>query len=673
MAATPEERIKIEELRIEQVKQKQIEREIAQRNLNLKIQLKEMRSKEQLIRQQNQLGSLFSKQSINYRLATMSPATSMFLKQMANSVEKTLEDRTRALAFGRTQLDLLKGGKREKFEGGIGGFLAQAEANLQGLEAGITDLPDSLRDLGVAMMLTGQDSKKLMASMRKSAVVGGLTNEELASLGTAVAESADTYGTKAETIVNALDGVSQELLKFNLLDTAGSFQEAIAQVAGKLGEGSEELLSRFVSQVAGRDNLDNQIRLGIQTLVSDMMKSTDANEQAKLLEEIIRKSGDQTKSLTNRLTTGANLTQNALGISEDMFGEIGLVGNALNDMNKRQARDESDRRKANDQFQAQMNESMSRIQGAMYSGGGSVAEILSHNTNILIGIGAAITALNAIMAAGQAKDLIKGGFEKYKNILTDLTTLRKVESAAKTAEVGKSAAEAAESIKDVADSAGKTGGFRGSGLIKGGGVLLLGTVLASKLYDMWDESNKKEEQRLKDIESSMSQNKDAANANRARQIEKNLNYDRRRNQLQQVREQMRFKNENSPLESVGNAKDLGVSTKNVAPVGNLSDIKVKNSGNAELVTYTSTSNRTDAENEDLYLRAKSKGIVDFSKSRRGTSVSEEEEMFKGRAWAEQQEMNEHLKQIAESSTKTSKNTAPQPQKPSVATGIRRSE
>jgi hypothetical protein len=670
MAATPQERIKMLEMQQELIRLKTTEKEIALKNNSIRVQLRELKLKQKDV----EIGSLLSKQRRNYMLATMNPATAMFFKQMSQSIEKSLEDRTRSLAFGRTQLDLLKGGKKEKFESGMGGFLTQAEVNLQGLEAGITDLPDSLRDLGASMMLTGQDSKKLMASMRRASVVGGLTNEQMDSLSKAVTNSSETYGTKAETIVNALDGVSEGLLKFNLLDTAGSFQEAIAEVAGKLGEGAEERISSLVGELTNRESIDDQIRLGIERLVSDMMKSTDAKEQANLLEEIIRKTGDQTKSVTQRMATGNNLTQNALSVSEDLYGKIGQEGNALNNMIKRQARDESDRKKANDQFQAQMNQSMSKIQSAMYDGGGTVAEFMSKNTDILMGIAAGITLLNVLMAKNQIANLAKEGLGKYKDMIGNLTMLKKGGELAKEVKVGEAATKAAGSIEDVASAAGKAGKSRLGGLVKGGGVLLLGTVLATKLYDMWEDSNKKEEERLKGIESSLSNNKSAANEARAKQLEKNINYDTRRNQLQQIREQMRFSNENSPLQSVNNPNAF--STQRVPNTGNLSDINITKGNNNgkeyELVTYTSTGGRTDDENEEMYRRAKSRGEVDFS-TIKGRKVDEEIEMFRGRSWAEQQQTNEYLKQIAEASGKTAKNTVKAQERPSPTAGVRRSE
>jgi hypothetical protein len=688
MAPTPEE---IDEKRIKkletQIKKEEIRREIE----NLKLG----REKEKQLKKELQLGSLLSKQRLNYYAATMNPIGSgQMLKQLTAAGFKSIEDRTRALAFGRTSRDLTKG-KEEKFIQGTGGFLKQVESNLQGLEAGFVDLPDSMRELGATMILTNQDSRRMFGAMRKSQVLGGMTNEELSNLAKTVSTNSATYGTKTETIVAALEGVQGELLKFNLLDTAGSFQEGIAIAAAQLGEGSEESLAQFVSEMTTIESLPNQVRLGIEQEVDKFLKSSNPEEQARLLTTIANKAAETTRTFNKTAISGNNLAVQGLAVTEDMFGKLGLMANAMSKIEQRQPRDEADRKKANQTLQTSIDETFSKQQEFLYNGTDSMIDVAVEQRDLLKTLIIAISAAEGLKLASKTYSLGKEGRGILGKVLNKGGKAKAATEAAEAA--AEAATEAAEGALEKAAEASGKNVFKAGSLLKNvgkfakGAFVVGGTIaIVGGIMDLVEKADKKEADRLQSIEDKLKQNQEAANQAKASMIERNLEYDTKRNQLQKIRAQKTFQQADAQkqiskltdsLQSQANTKEQISELNKSLDLEELKNQGAKNiqqqkarSGNKEVELTTWTGGPDGGDLADFAGGRYSDGTPDFTYAPNGRKRGDVEAADLRNDWEMDQERLELARRQTEATEKIAAQTRPKAEtRKTPLTGVRQSE
>ena len=364
---------------------------IVQENLKLRI---EARSIDQT-RDRVKLESIFSKQYRNYALANMAPfGLAQFATRAEAMFDKAKADRATALGYGTTPLELIRGREKELTEG-LGGFEAQMGAVMVGLQAGFENMPASMRDLTASMNLTNQDSRKLVSTLKQGQVLGGLTNDELDYLSVSLEHSSRTYGTKTETLVNALDGLKKEYLKTNLMGNTKAFTAAIAQFTAKFGEGSEEIVQGLISNLMSSESLGQQVILGIEDQVSQFLRSNDPEEQVRLLEEIVRTGAASQKSLFKGFEKGAGLAQLSYGAIDGLTGDFGLLLNAVENADKKAEKAADTQHTADESMEAIMGKIFTSIDKLAYTASENLATTAAQSLAVQQSMRAILTGMAA--------------------------------------------------------------------------------------------------------------------------------------------------------------------------------------------------------------------------------------------------------------------------------------
>jgi hypothetical protein len=294
----------------------------------VKLQAKEIKE----LREQKQhfggMGSIFSKQRINYEISRMNPAMRGLAESTVGSILEMTTKQARANAIGRSLGTIAPYGKREEFAEGMGGFNQQLETELRARESGVK-LTKEMRNLATGMRMTGQNDLKLIKNLQVSHQLGGLTNEGQQHLATTLMDTTKKYGIAAEDLIGGMAGLQQSLEE-NALGITDTLNPAIIKLSGKLGLNSPEVLRKFVNEMMSINSLGVQHISGVQKHVETMLSETsDTNSKMDAIESALKIMGEQAQKTARQQSLGAVISLNQ---TKQIYGTAGLIAASLSKM-----------------------------------------------------------------------------------------------------------------------------------------------------------------------------------------------------------------------------------------------------------------------------------------------------------------------------------------------------
>lgn len=355
-------------------------------NQNLEKALERKRRREEAM---SGMGSIFSKQRINYEISRLSPAMAAAAKAGYGTIFEMSQGQKRAGAFGR-DLNQVAGLNREVMKSGIGGFGEQIESQLSIMEAGFKDIPKSFRDLATGMRLSGQNEGKLIKALRESVIAGGVSVEETGELSKTLNKTTKEYGVKTESLIDSF-GSLESKLESNLLGTTKNVDDAIIKLTGKFGAESGQMIRQFVDGIGKLENMSQATMAGINEHVATILNSNSTSEQiADAIEASIDLMGSMSKSLA-RVEGGDKRV--AKEIAKAIGGDIGMIAASLSNIEQNTKAGTSTQRDFNSTFGTMLKETFSPLEKAMFDiFGGNQTEIIDISRSMNAGIWTLVAA-----------------------------------------------------------------------------------------------------------------------------------------------------------------------------------------------------------------------------------------------------------------------------------------
>lgn len=277
----------------------------------------------------NGMGSILSKQRINYELSRMSPLNASMFRAIAGSVNQQMDQQRIANGFGRSLRDVI-GRNAMSMRRGTGGFTEQVTTQMSLAQLGMAGRSgQSTRDLATGMRLTGQNEQKLIQALRESTTIGGTTNQGLEVLSLTLNKTSKEYGISTELLLDGIASVEQNLNN-NLMGITESLDQAVMSLGGKYG-GRADLIRDLVQKAIDPSNRGEMMRAGVYDLSLKIADSnTTAQEQTVLIEQLINTLGPMAKQMTR----GGSDSIIGLGLAKGIYGDAAATAASLASMEK---------------------------------------------------------------------------------------------------------------------------------------------------------------------------------------------------------------------------------------------------------------------------------------------------------------------------------------------------
>jgi hypothetical protein len=347
----------------------------------------------------NGMGSIFSKQRINYELSRMSPMNAGIFRALAGSVNQQTDYQRVANGFGRSVRDIV-GRNSKAMRGGTGGFTEQLTSQMSFAQAGMQQgqVSQATRNLATGMRLTGQNEQKLVVALKQTATIGGATNEGLDTLSQVLHQTGKEYGISMDRLLEGM-ATREDEMDNNLLGITDSLNIAITELGGEFQGRGDEIRSLVQSMIKG-ENRGIMALAGLDGIADQISNgNTSSEEQVVLIREAISRLGELTKN-TAMINGGSRITRD---ISKDIYGQIGAQAAALNAMQTNTKASVDQQANFNDNFDVWGKELLSNIEYLTFEVFGSKQ---TQMVDILRSIDGAI---KMSIAVGGATGLIKGG------------------------------------------------------------------------------------------------------------------------------------------------------------------------------------------------------------------------------------------------------------------------
>lgn len=474
----------------------------------------------------NGMGSILSKQRINYELARQNPFTAKVYGGLAHGIQQQDDLQTRMGGMGRN-LRAFKP-SQSLMARGLGGFQTQLEAQAEFAFAGFKAIGQPMRDLAAGMKLTGQDQNKLIQALRQANIIGGVSVEGTSRLSMTLDKTTKEYGVKTEALIDSM-GDLQDSMTTNLLGTSEALDTALIELTGKYGAGSGELLRELAMQMIDMDNRGALLLAGIDEqgrLLAD--SNTTSEEMVALLDQSIVKLAGMSQNLTR---SGYD-DRIGLGISNNLLKQIGGIAASLNSIDKNQAYNVKLATDFNENLEAFKSELVSPIHELVYDVFGDqqsqMVALLKKLEPLLVSF-AAITTMGSVM---KMTLIAKSGVEGLKELgtLASLRAFMDLPPGAlgeSKAPVGEAVAVAKKGVGQVVSGKAVEGAALATATRTGGGILGaslpwvagIGAVIgAGWLLSTWldkkeNEAQEKLKNQLNDLQTNIEQRKNALRAN----------------------------------------------------------------------------------------------------------------------------------------------------------------
>lgn len=473
----------------------------------------------------NGMGSIFSKQRINYELSRLNPFTSRVYGGITQGIQQQDELNTRMGGMGRNLGDFRK--SQGLMSGGMGGFQNQIEAQTNFAIAGFKAIGQPMRDLAAGMKLTGQDQGKLVQALRQANQMGGVSIEGTSRLSMTLDRTTKEYGVQTEALIDSM-GDLQDSMTTNLLGTSEALDTALIELTGKYGAGAGPMLRELAMQMTDIDNYGHLTVAGLNEhgrLLAD--SNTSSEKMVSLLEDSIAK----ISLMAQNTTRSGHDARIGLNQTKNLLGNLGPLANTLNSINKNSKANIDEATDFNQNLEAFKAEMTSPLHELVYGTFGAnqkeMVNILSDLKGVLITI-AAVTTLGSVAKGGV---LLSSGAKGLKQLgalgsLRALLDLPQGSLGEKVVPVGESAGIAqtgvGEAVKKSVAQGGNIATARvGAGIIGGalpwvagiGAVIGAGWLLSNYLDGREKEAQEKLKGQLNDIQNNIEQKRNALRAN----------------------------------------------------------------------------------------------------------------------------------------------------------------
>jgi hypothetical protein len=162
--------------------------------------------------------------------------------------------------------------------GNLAGRNEELQNALEMVEEGITLNNKELTKLTLENKVAGKSNAGLLKLTRQSIITGNLNNSNLSDFSERISKLRDTYQISTENIVDAMGKFSSDL-DLAFYGVGRQFSEAAAKVAGKFGQGSEDLIERFSKQIMNPDMFGKRMAFGISDMAKKLMAKDSTAEQ----------------------------------------------------------------------------------------------------------------------------------------------------------------------------------------------------------------------------------------------------------------------------------------------------------------------------------------------------------------------------------------------------------
>jgi hypothetical protein len=162
--------------------------------------------------------------------------------------------------------------------GNLAGRNEELQNALEMVEEGITLNNKELTKLTLENKVAGKSNAGLLKLTRQSIITGNLNNSNLSDFSERISKLRDTYQISTENIVEAMGKFSSDL-DLAFYGVGRQFSEAAAKVAGKFGQGSEDLIERFSKQIMNPEMFGKRMAFGISDMAKKLMARDATAEQ----------------------------------------------------------------------------------------------------------------------------------------------------------------------------------------------------------------------------------------------------------------------------------------------------------------------------------------------------------------------------------------------------------
>lgn len=473
----------------------------------------------------NGMGSIFSKQRINYELSRLHPFTGSVYGGISQGIQQQTDFNTRMGGMGRN----IRAFKPDQnlMAGGLGGFQNQLDAQTDFAIAGFKAIGQPMRDLAAGMKLTGQDQSKLVQALRQANQMGGVSIEGTSRLSMTLDRTTKEYGVQTEALIDSM-GDLQDSMTTNLLGTSEALDTALIELTGKYGAGAGPMLRELAMQMT---DIDNYGHLTVAGLNEQAKLLTDSNTSSDQMVTLLEQSIDRLGSMAKDITRDANHGMIGLQQSKNLLGNLGPLANTLNSIDVNTKANIKESTNFNDNLEAFKAEMTSPLHELVF---GTFGQNQSQMVELLRDLKTPLVTLAAVTTAGSiakmgiigitgvtaAKELgLAAGLRAVLDLPQGTLGDRKKLSGETTADLVEITEEIFGSGKAIAPaglSAASRGASFGSAGLKGGAIGIAIAAAAWGAYEFYsykeEEAQEKLKGQLNEIQNNIEQRKNALRA-----------------------------------------------------------------------------------------------------------------------------------------------------------------
>jgi len=240
-------------------------------------------------------------------LPVIGKMTKLISGTLTATANKSLKLQEQALSRGSNLGKAME--QNSKVTNQLGGFMgkqvgsmAAITTNFEMFSGGLGDASYETSRLVHATRLSSGQQKQLIAGLAKNTRGMGFTNEETSRLADTTLGMSQKYGVSTNELVNAIGGLSSQLMDFAALGIGAGVQEAATVLAAGLGPAMANLGPELIGAFTKGDSMIQSSLLGVSAERAELLKQGGDHTKAAI--GLVTKGGANAEKLIKQWTSG---------------------------------------------------------------------------------------------------------------------------------------------------------------------------------------------------------------------------------------------------------------------------------------------------------------------------------------------------------------------------------
>lgn len=257
-------------------------------------------------------------------------AAGAIFSEVGDKLAKSLKDITKVdqrLSVINTDLQKTLDGNSKALEDTTGGLVQASKALTELRILGFKDSNKNLVNLATRLKLSGQNTEALFQVSQSLLGLGGISESAIDRFAKNVTDLSLKFGVTADSIVQAVNQLSNNLLDLNILGGVESAAEFTSNLAAYVGDENAKLAGSFAKTLTSISTNQNQLNIaGLEVLANQV--ATGARVSFASQKQQIIEAANQVRSIVGNQ---GDLTVRQLQALRPIVGDVGIQAVRLAD------------------------------------------------------------------------------------------------------------------------------------------------------------------------------------------------------------------------------------------------------------------------------------------------------------------------------------------------------